>query len=119
MAVQAASIVTEVSEFRFSDASSPRRVHHHHHQKTHFLPIFPVYPPPSRQLRRETTLHCSSKLGLVVRAAKSTKPESGVNPNLGVAVYKPKSYEVLVSDAATSLFYALEDGKNRLEIEFP
>ncbi|KAK4488886.1 hypothetical protein RD792_004676 [Penstemon davidsonii] len=50
---------------------------------------------------------------------KATKSESEVDPQLGVAVYNPKSYEVLVSDAATSLFYALQEGKNRLEIEFP
>ncbi|KAG1359485.1 Protein LOW PSII ACCUMULATION 3, chloroplastic [Cocos nucifera] len=41
------------------------------------------------------------------------------DPKSGVAVYKPKSYEVLVSDAARSLVYALEDGKTRLEIDFP
>lgn len=43
----------------------------------------------------------------------------GVNPKAGVALYKPKSYEVLVTDAANSLAYALEDGKTRLEIDFP
>ncbi|XP_062224315.1 protein LPA3 [Phragmites australis] len=37
----------------------------------------------------------------------------------GVSVYKPRSYEVLVSDAARSLACALDDGKTRLEIEFP
>lgn len=37
----------------------------------------------------------------------------------GVALYKPKSYEVLVTDAAGSLAFALEDGKTRLEIDFP
>ncbi|XP_073106002.1 protein LPA3 isoform X2 [Elaeis guineensis] len=41
------------------------------------------------------------------------------DPKVGVAVYKPKSYEVLVSDAARSLVCALEDGKTRLEIDFP
>ncbi|PSR89365.1 Protein LOW PSII ACCUMULATION 3 like [Actinidia chinensis var. chinensis] len=37
----------------------------------------------------------------------------------GVSVYKPKSYEVLITDAANSLAYALDDGKTRLEIDFP
>ncbi|GMH03594.1 hypothetical protein Nepgr_005433 [Nepenthes gracilis] len=37
----------------------------------------------------------------------------------GVSVYKPKSYEVLVTDAANSAAEALEDGKMRMEIEFP
>lgn len=44
---------------------------------------------------------------------------SSLDPKTGVAVYKPKSYEVLVTDAANSLAYALEDGKTRLEIDFP
>lgn len=46
-------------------------------------------------------------------------PAPTVDPRTGVALYKPKSYEVLVTDAAISLAYALEDGKNRLEIDFP
>ncbi|XP_021894113.1 protein LOW PSII ACCUMULATION 3, chloroplastic [Carica papaya] len=41
------------------------------------------------------------------------------DPKRGVSVYRPKSYEVLVTDAAKSVAYALEDGKTRLEIEFP
>ncbi|KAK9135639.1 hypothetical protein Syun_014969 [Stephania yunnanensis] len=50
---------------------------------------------------------------------KSARDAQGLDPKLGVPVYKPKSYEVLVADAANSLVYALEDGKIRLEIEFP
>ncbi|XP_043713704.1 protein LPA3 isoform X2 [Telopea speciosissima] len=52
-----------------------------------------------------------------VRSSNGEAPS--VNPTAGVAVYKPKSYEVLVSDATDSLIYALEDGKTRLEIDFP
>ena len=37
----------------------------------------------------------------------------------GVSVYKPRSYDVLVTDAARSLACAIDDGKTRLEIEFP
>lgn len=44
---------------------------------------------------------------------------SDVDPKAGVPLYNPKSYEVLVSDAAKSLVYALDDGKTRLEIDFP
>ncbi|XP_042032256.1 protein LPA3-like [Salvia splendens] len=51
--------------------------------------------------------------------AKAIKSESGVNPKVGVSVYKPRSYQVLVSDAANSLFSALQDGKTRMEIDFP
>ncbi|KAL8170921.1 hypothetical protein V2J09_022725, partial [Rumex salicifolius] len=47
-------------------------------------------------------------------------PSSSIrDPKAGVAVYKPKSYEVLVSDAANCLAFALDDGKTRLEIDFP
>ncbi|CAL9125738.1 unnamed protein product [Musa textilis] len=41
------------------------------------------------------------------------------DPKAGVAVYKPRSYEVLVSDAARSLVCAVDNGKTRLEIDFP
>jgi len=41
------------------------------------------------------------------------------DPKAGVSLYKPKSYEVLVTDAANSLAFALQDGKVRLEIDFP
>lgn len=44
---------------------------------------------------------------------------SQVDPKSGVPIYKPKSYEVLVTDAAISLAYSLDDGKTRLEIDFP
>ncbi|XP_022885655.1 protein LOW PSII ACCUMULATION 3, chloroplastic isoform X1 [Olea europaea var. sylvestris] len=52
-----------------------------------------------------------------INSSKATEPEA--ERKMGVEVYKPKSYEILVSDAATSLFYALKDGKIRLEIDFP
>ncbi|XP_014516619.1 protein LOW PSII ACCUMULATION 3, chloroplastic [Vigna radiata var. radiata] len=41
------------------------------------------------------------------------------DPKAGVSLYKPKSYQVLVNDAANSLAFALQDGKIRLEIDFP
>lgn len=44
---------------------------------------------------------------------------SASDAKVGVAVYKPKSYEVLVTDAANSLGCALDDGRVRLEIDFP
>ncbi|XP_058098625.1 protein LPA3 [Magnolia sinica] len=50
---------------------------------------------------------------------KSTEQAPDSNPKVGVSVYKPKSYQVLVSDAVNSLARALEDGKTRLEIDFP
>lgn len=54
-------------------------------------------------------------------ASSSSPPPSpsSSDPQRGVALYKPKSYEVLVADAAGSLAFALEDGKTRLEIDFP
>ncbi|BAT98638.1 protein LPA3 [Vigna umbellata] len=41
------------------------------------------------------------------------------DPKAGISLYKPKSYQVLVNDAANSLAFALQDGKIRLEIDFP
>lgn len=51
--------------------------------------------------------------------ASASTQQSSDDPKKGVALYKPKSYEVLVTDAANSLAYALQDGKTRLEIDFP
>lgn len=44
---------------------------------------------------------------------------SDAEARAGRAVYKPSSYDVLISDAAKSLCYALDENKRRLEIEFP
>ncbi|CAL9010887.1 unnamed protein product [Prunus brigantina] len=54
-----------------------------------------------------------------IQCAEKGSSASSLDPKSGVSVYKPKSYEVLVADAAKSLAYALEDGKTRLEIDFP
>ncbi|KAG6538506.1 hypothetical protein ZIOFF_003630 [Zingiber officinale] len=40
-------------------------------------------------------------------------------PTSGVAVFKPRSYEVLISDAARSLVCSLDDDKTSLEIDLP
>jgi hypothetical protein len=59
------------------------------------------------------------------RLAVSPRAEAGTTGGdlealkAGVSTYKPRSYEVLLSDAARSLATALDDGKTRLEIEFP
>ncbi|CAN6481597.1 unnamed protein product [Victoria cruziana] len=63
---------------------------------------------------------CSTRVHTKAQAEDTTfRDASGSNPKAGVAIYKPRSYEVLVTDAANSLAYALEDGKIRLEIDFP
>lgn len=69
------------------------------------------FPEPLPNPPFSSKIHCVEK-----QAAPSA---SGFDPKAGVAVYKPKSYEVLVTDAANSLAYALENGKIRLEIDFP
>lgn len=62
--------------------------------------------------------------GLIRNASKvqvrgRLQETSEVDPRAGIPLYKPKTYEVLVDDAAKALIYALDDGKTRLEIEFP
>ncbi|CAA0827329.1 Protein LOW PSII ACCUMULATION 3- chloroplastic [Striga hermonthica] len=111
MAVHAAAVVSA-----FTKTASPILSYSIgiSHQRRIFVPISSIPPPPSRH--STTAAHVGRKRDISARAAKS---EPGVDPKLGVAVYKPKSYEVLVSDAAVSLFFALQDGKTRLEIEFP
>jgi hypothetical protein len=54
-----------------------------------------------------------------VRAEAAKEVEEVVELKAGVAVYKPRSYEVLVADASRSLAAAIDDGRTRLEIEFP
>ncbi|XP_062157378.1 protein LPA3 [Alnus glutinosa] len=74
------------------------------------LPLFSVshaFP----KLPLTTKIQCIKK--------EEAPPTRNSNPKVGVSVYKPKSYEVLVTDAANSLAYALDDGKTRLEIDFP
>lgn len=51
--------------------------------------------------------------------AQVQEGETSNRPTAGVEVYKPASYDVLVSDAANAVMYALEDGKQRLEVDFP
>ncbi|CAB4303493.1 unnamed protein product [Prunus armeniaca] len=65
--------------------------------------------------------HCSftTLFNKRIQCAEKGSSASSLDPKSGVSVYKPKSYEVLVADAAKSLAYALEDGKTRLEIDFP
>lgn len=52
-------------------------------------------------------------------AISSSSSSDSADPMRGVSVYKPKSYEVLATDAANSLAFALQDSKSRLEIDFP
>ncbi|XVF86334.1 hypothetical protein PTKIN_Ptkin18bG0031200 [Pterospermum kingtungense] len=77
-----------------------------HHLHSHHFPTF------------------SSKLRIAIQCAtkdnkEAATPAASFDPKKGVALYKPKSYQVLVTDAANSLAYALQDAKTRLEIDFP
>ncbi|KAM0945212.1 putative protein LOW PSII ACCUMULATION 3 [Dioscorea sansibarensis] len=91
-----------------------------------FAPL-PIRASPPLRLLQWRTIPFSATWsggfyrGQSVRAVKGSVDvgSSGSDPKAGVAVYKPKSYEVLVSDAARSLVFAIEDGKTRLEIDFP
>ncbi|CAH9142749.1 unnamed protein product [Cuscuta epithymum] len=93
-------------------ASSPSAVGapFKHFRFSSSLTPFPCLRPQTYQ----SSLH--SQLKLTQCAKKEIK---ATDPKLGVALYKPRSYDALVSDAANSLSYALSDGKTRLEIEFP
>ncbi|KAI3802601.1 hypothetical protein L1987_30740 [Smallanthus sonchifolius] len=93
--------------------------HHHHHQQQHLTlsPTFSLFPvrilfnsSSSPKKTAANSIRCSSN------EASSTPATAR---KLGVSVYKPKSYEVLVTDAANSLACALDDGKTRIEIDFP
>ncbi|KAJ7951989.1 Protein LOW PSII ACCUMULATION 3 chloroplastic [Quillaja saponaria] len=68
---------------------------------------------------KEFGLSFSRKVQSVRKEEPPPAPSSGPKAGAGVSVYKPKFYEVLVTDTAISLAYALEDGKTSLEIDFP
>uniref|UniRef100_A0A8R7QJJ1 DUF1995 domain-containing protein n=1 Tax=Triticum urartu TaxID=4572 RepID=A0A8R7QJJ1_TRIUA len=82
-------------------------------------PAAPVTLPfPSARLAgAPARFRCRRRLRSV-RAEAAKEAEVG-ELRAGVSVYKPRSYEVLVSDAARSLAAAIDDGRTRLEIEFP
>ncbi|KAI5392344.1 protein LPA3 [Lathyrus oleraceus] len=77
---------------------------------------FSLSPSTTKTLRNTSFKIKSLK---TEREPSSSEPNPGFDPKSGVAVYKPKSYQVLANDAANSLAYALQDGKLRLEIDFP
>lgn len=72
---------------------------------------FSTYQVAVPRLALRSKIRCVNK--------EQVNPAPSIDPKAGVSVYKPKSYEVLVTDAANSLACALDDGKTRLEIDFP
>ncbi|KAM0004906.1 putative protein LOW PSII ACCUMULATION 3 [Helianthus debilis subsp. tardiflorus] len=107
-----------VSSLSLSSPHLHSHHHHHHHQQHRTLsPTFSLFPvrilfnsSSSPKKVASNSIRCSSNEG---------SPSPATARKLGVSVYKPKSYEVLVADAANSLASALDDGKTRLEIDFP
>nr|BAJ93560.1 predicted protein [Hordeum vulgare subsp. vulgare] len=78
-----------------------------------------VPSPPASLSGAAVRSRCRRRLRSLRLRAEAAK-EAGVGElRAGVSVYKPRSYEVLVSDAARSLAAAIDDGRTRLEIEFP
>ncbi|KAK4590105.1 hypothetical protein RGQ29_020601 [Quercus rubra] len=73
----------------------------------------------SKLPRSNNKIQCCSSINKEEEAPSTTSSLKSLDPKKGVSVYKPKSYEVLVTDAANSLAYALQDGFTRLEIDFP
>ncbi|BFI25146.1 hypothetical protein MPTK2_1g18310 [Marchantia polymorpha subsp. ruderalis] len=55
----------------------------------------------------------------VVPAAARVEEGASGSAASGVDVYKPASYDVLVSDASSAVAFALEEGKLRMEVDFP
>lgn len=110
MAIHAAAIISAATKFPSTAAFYSVEISH---QQCPFL----SHSSFSTSLKFGAANALCYKRGFI--SAKATKSESGVNPKVGVAVYKPKSYEVLVTDAANCLFTALQDGKTRMEIDFP
>ncbi|XP_038993333.1 uncharacterized protein LOC120117064 [Hibiscus syriacus] len=84
----------------------------------------PIYLPSSHRFltfspRPIIQIQCATKDNKEATPPASAPPTQSFDPKKGVALYKPKSYDVLVTDAANSLAYAIQDGQTRLEIDFP
>lgn len=88
-----------------------------------FLPLsssrFHLHSPPLRRSHLSSSLVPRVSSASPSPSSSSPSSRSSNEPRSGVPLYKPRSYEVLVSDAAKSLVYALDNGKTRLEIDFP
>nr|CAB3448581.1 unnamed protein product [Digitaria exilis] len=84
----------------------------------HFRPPLACssFPSPPRLPATSSRLR-PRRLAVSPRAGTGTGDVEALRA--GVPVYKPRSYDVLVTDAARSLACAIDDGKTRLEIEFP
>ncbi|KAL8232302.1 hypothetical protein R6Q57_002080 [Mikania cordata] len=93
--------------------------HHHHQQQQQHLTLSPAFSFfPVRILFNSSSPPKKVAANLIRCSNEASSPSASVR-KFGVSVYKPKSYEVLVTDAANSLACALDDGKTRLEIDFP
>ncbi|KAK3188663.1 hypothetical protein Dsin_028224 [Dipteronia sinensis] len=79
----------------------------------------PCLSPLSPFSARVSTLSHGIKISCTKSDNNVKKQQSRFDPKAGVSVYKPKSYQVLATDAANSLSFALQAGNTRLEIDFP
>nr|XP_043636363.1 protein LPA3 [Erigeron canadensis] len=107
-----------------SSSSSSSISLHSHTLKNHFITyihnisIFPLHTHfNSSPFSQKFSIKCTTNNNNNEAVSSSSTQKN--SRKLGVSVYKPKSYEVLVTDAANSLACALDDGKTRLEIDFP
>ncbi|XP_073124170.1 protein LPA3 [Henckelia pumila] len=110
MAVNSSAVVSTMAKIPSVLASSVVDISHQH-------PFSSLSSVSAPSIKLVSSIRCRKRM--IISCAEAAKSASGVRPKSGVSVYKPRSYEVLVSDAATSLFYALQDGKIRVEIDFP
>ncbi|KAK2644768.1 hypothetical protein Ddye_019963 [Dipteronia dyeriana] len=88
-----------------------------------FSPLSLLQPclssPLSPFYARVSTRSHSTKISCTKSDNNVKKQQSRFDAKAGVSVYKPKSYQVLATDAANSLSFALQAGNTRLEIDFP
>ncbi|KAI9198737.1 hypothetical protein LWI28_021363 [Acer negundo] len=80
--------------------------------------LHPCLSSPSPFSARVSTHSHSTKISCT-KSDNNVNKQSRLDPKAGVSVYKPKSYQVLATDAANSLSFALQAGNTRLEIDFP
>ncbi|MCO5599708.1 hypothetical protein L7F22_053813 [Adiantum nelumboides] len=75
--------------------------------------------PTCRHLRIPISSRTQHVRHVIAATTETGVTTSDADTRAGVAVYRPSSYDALISDAAKSLCYALDENRRRLEIEFP
>lgn len=85
------------------------------------LPFLPPAAAPAQRSCKQSQRHAQPVRAQTQEseASASSPAEDGNKRGAGRQTYRPASYSELVTDAVESVKAGLEDGKTRMEVEFP